>query len=159
MKESKNKEEKQDTKLKLWLCGLAVMVVCLSVGLVFLLVAYENLDDKYDDLAEDAYKYGGRYSTDLDDDFVNDPGTGTGEDNPSTTPNSRITQQQALQVALKNLNVTQDKIYDLDYDLEYKARYSTLVYEVSFDYGNYEYEYYIDAYTGKILDSFKERDF
>ena len=116
----------------------------------------ERLDDKYDDLIENGYRYDGGYSNNLDDNYGNNS---LATDDNSSTTKSRITEQQALQVVLKNLNVTQDKIYDLDFDLEYKARYNTLVYEVSFDYNNYEYEYYLDAYTGKILDSLKSRDF
>ncbi len=82
--------------------------------------------------------------------------------NTTSTNNSSsskyISRDKALQTALNSLNVSKNSIYDLDIELENKARYQKVVYEVSFDYNNYEYEYYIDATSGKILDSFKSRD-
>ena len=82
--------------------------------------------------------------------------------NTTSTNNSSsskyISRDKALQTALNNLNISKNSIYDLDIELENKVRYKKVVYEVSFDYNNYEYEYYIDATSGKILDSFKSRD-
>ena len=38
------------------------------------------------------------------------------------------------------------------------AENGKLVYEVSFNAGGYDYDYDIDAYTGKVIRSEKERD-
>ena len=62
----------------------------------------------------------------------------------------------ALQKALNSLNISQNNIYDLSNELDYK--YGQTVYEIEFKYDGYEYEFYIDAETGNIVKSFKERD-
>ncbi len=73
------------------------------------------------------------------------------------TSSIKIDQEKALEIALKDLKMKQNEIFDLDIELENK--YGSVVYEVSFNSGIHEYEYYIDATTGKILHSFKEIDY
>ena len=67
-----------------------------------------------------------------------------------------ISKQDALNVALKDINVKQEDIYDLDIELDYK--YGQNVYEIDFNYGQYEYEYYVSVKDGKIIKAFRERD-
>ena len=67
-----------------------------------------------------------------------------------------ISKQDALNVALKDINVKQEYIYDLDIELDYK--YGQNVYEIDFNYGQYEYEYYVSVKDGKIIKAFRERD-
>lgn len=63
-----------------------------------------------------------------------------------------ITKQQALEIAFKNANVDSSKVRDLEVELEDGK------YEISFESGNTEYEYEIDATTGKIIKAEKEND-
>lgn len=77
-------------------------------------------------------------------------------DETSVAPNNYISKDEAIEIALKDINVSKSDIYDLDAELEKK--YEKIVYEVSFNYGIYEYEYYIDALNGNIIKSFSERD-
>ncbi len=70
--------------------------------------------------------------------------------------NNYISSQEALQVVLKSLNITENNITDLSNEIDYK--YGKTVYEIDFDYQNYEYEYYVDALNGEIIKSFKERE-
>ena len=70
--------------------------------------------------------------------------------------NNYITKEEALNIALKNINISRNNIYDVNVELDFK--YNTTVYEIDFNYKNYEYEFYINATSGKILHSFRERD-
>lgn len=65
-----------------------------------------------------------------------------------------ITVEKALDAALKNAGLTREQVWDIDVELERK--FGKIVYEVSFEAGQYEYEYYVDATTGEIVKSFKE---
>ncbi len=76
------------------------------------------------------------------------------DDNDSTK--KYITRDNALDIALNNAKVKKSDVYDISVELDYK--YNQTVYEIDFNYQNYEYEYYINAQSGKILHSFKELD-
>ena len=132
---------------------LIIVIILLVVGLGFLFLKYENLEEKYDDMFEDRYDvdYGVNNGSDKN------PSTNT-EDTNSNSSSKYIAKDEVLQIVLKDMNVKHSDIYDLDIELEYKPRYGETVYEVSFDYKQFEYEYYLDAETGKILDSFKTWD-
>ncbi len=67
-----------------------------------------------------------------------------------------ISKDNALKIALDDVKLTQSDIRDIDIELDYK--YGQTVYEITFDYQQYEYEYYIDARNGDIVKSFKEID-
>lgn len=136
-----------EDKSKIIIGVLITLVVCLTIGLILIYVRYEKIEDKYDDLVENYYDKDGSFQEN------NNP-----NNDSNNTNNKYISRDNALEIALKNLNVTEDKIYDLDIEMEYKNRFNTLVYEVSFDYELFEYEYYINAYTGEVLDSLKSRD-
>lgn len=76
--------------------------------------------------------------------------------NNETQNNKYISRDKALSTALEHAGVKQSEIYDIDIELDYK--FGKQVYEVSFNYQSYEYEYYIDATTSDVLHSFKEWD-
>lgn len=83
---------------------------------------------------------------------------------PSTIPNAEtpavteptVTLEEAKKIAFQDAGVTEDKVYGLetDIDLDGNRRY----YEIDFKSGGFEYEYDIDAESGKILKKDKERD-
>ena len=74
----------------------------------------------------------------------------------STNTNNYISRDKAIEIALNHAKLEKSSVRDLDADLERK--YNTVVYEVDFEYQNYDYEYYIDATKGTIVHSFKEID-
>ena len=77
--------------------------------------------------------------------------------NTNVNENSKyISKDDALELVLKSLNINKDSIYDLNIELEKK--FNTSVYELDFKYDRYEYEFYVNAESGEILKSFKERD-
>ena len=63
---------------------------------------------------------------------------------------------KAKNAAFKHANVKASQAWDVEVDLD--TENGNLVYEVSFDAGGYEYDYDIDAYTGKIIHSEKEKN-
>ncbi len=83
------------------------------------------------------------------------------EQKPATTEakpaeTNRISRDEARIKAITHANVENGKIRDFDIELE-KERGVTF-YEISFDVGNMEYEYAVEAYTGEILYNRAERD-
>ena len=64
--------------------------------------------------------------------------------------------EEALDIALKSAGLTKNDVWDIDVELERK--FGQMVFEVSFDAGQYEYEYYINAESGEVVKSFKEID-
>lgn len=65
-----------------------------------------------------------------------------------------IGEMKALETALAHAGISEEdiKVYKLNMDVENGA----MVYEIEFQYGGYEYEYDIDARTGKIVKNEKE---
>ncbi len=116
---------------------LVVIIFVLAIFMAVIITKYDNLEDKYED----------RYDNELN---VDNP-TNKNEDN-------YISKDRALEIVLNDLKITKNDIYDLDIEFENKHRYDGIVIEISFDYNRYEYEYYLDATNGNILDSFKSRD-
>ena len=68
----------------------------------------------------------------------------------------RIAKQAAIDAALAHAGLKREEIRDLKCKLEKED--GVLVYEVEFESGNFDYEYDIEALTGKILESKKEID-
>ena len=64
--------------------------------------------------------------------------------------------KSAKNAAFKHAKVKASDAWDVEVDLD--TENGKLVYEVSFSAGGYEYDYDIDAYSGKVLRSEKERD-
>ena len=139
-----DRKEMDMKEKRYWLYILLGVIICILLGgLILLYVKYEQLEDRYDE----EYHYNTNYDNNSNNNVVDD----------NNQENTNISRDKALQIALDNLKIKQQNVYDLDIELEYKNRYGKMVYEVSFDYNRYEYEYYIDATSGKILDSFIER--
>ena len=76
----------------------------------------------------------------------------------NNTTSTYISRDAALQVVLDDLKVDRNSLFDLDLELDREREYANTIYEISFDYNGFEYEYYVDAITGAILNSFKEID-
>lgn len=79
------------------------------------------------------------------------------ETKPQTsTTKKKIGVTAAKNAAFKHANVKSSDAWDVEVDLD--TENGKLVYEVSFDAGGYDYDYDIDAYTGNVIRSEKERD-
>lgn len=78
------------------------------------------------------------------------------DDDMIIRPEEYIAIEKALAIALENVGANRDLVWDIDIELERK--FGQVVYEVSFSYEKYEYEYYINAKSGEIIKSFKEID-
>ena len=118
-----------------------IVFICLGiiiiVALIVLVFSYNHLENKYDNL-EDMYNYQINHNENLNSEYIN--------------------RDRAIAIALDDLNLKRNDAYDLDIELEYKSRYEKAVYEISFNNNHYEYEYFIDATSGKILDYYKSWD-
>ena len=68
------------------------------------------------------------------------------ENNEATTDNGYISTEKALDIALDHAKLDKNDIHDLSIELDYKNNKN--VYEIDFNYKNYDYEYYVDAKTG-----------
>ena len=132
----------KDNMSKIVIVILSVLVIVSLACAGALYLKNEHLEEKYDDLED-------RYESNFD----NSQNT----NNPGENKNY-ISKTEALSIALKDLNLNSTDIYDQDIELEYKLKYKMTVYEITFDYDFFEYEYYINPITGEILDSFKSID-
>lgn len=81
----------------------------------------------------------------------------TSQDTQPTTSDSAapvmtgyLPRGDAIQIAVNHAGVKQADIWDLSCKLEEED--GVMIYQVEFEHGQYEYEYEIDAKTGKILD-------
>ena len=79
-----------------------------------------------------------------------------GESNPNKTNTNKafIGAEKAKQISLSHAGLTTGSVWELKCDLDYEN--GTYIYEVEFKSGRYEYDYDIDAYTGKIIKVNKE---
>ena len=80
--------------------------------------------------------------------------SGTPAVNPSTS--AYIGNAKAESIALGHAGLQRNQVRDFECKLDKEK--GVLVYEVDFNYGGYEYEYEIDAYTGGMLNVDKSRD-
>ena len=67
-----------------------------------------------------------------------------------------IGKKAAINAALAHAGLERSAIRDLSCELEREN--GVMIYEVEFESGSYDYEYDIDAFTGKVLKSKKELD-
>ena len=91
------------------------------------------------------------------------PGTTPSETTPPVTQPKEtqpavqyITPEEAKAIALKDADLAEADVRDLEVELDRDG--GTLHYDVDFEKDQYDYEYEIDAKTGKILKSRKEID-
>lgn len=82
------------------------------------------------------------------------PATETSSNQTTTT--DKISSSEAKSIAFKHAGVSSSNVRDLSCELDRDD--GRLIYEVDFDCNGYEYEYDIDAVSGKILKSEKDRD-
>lgn len=70
--------------------------------------------------------------------------------------NAYIGEEKANQIAFNHAGVAESNIYELEIEIDYE--YGTMVYDVEFASGEKEYEYYVDAVSGEILEHEVEED-
>lgn len=69
---------------------------------------------------------------------------------------SYIGTNKAKSIVLADANIAESNIKNFEIELDYE--YGTMIYDISFDANRTEYEYEIDATTGKIINKHTERD-
>ena len=74
----------------------------------------------------------------------------------STTETKQLTKAEVQNIALKHAGFTADQVRDLEVELDTDD--GTRHFDVDFEKDGYDYSYEIDAASGKILKSEKERD-
>ncbi len=136
--------EKKQSNFKI-IIALLVIIIVLLIGFIIFFVG-EFIDER--DEIRYLYNENNKTSTDNTTNI-------TTNDNNSNNQNY-ISRENALKVALDDAKINQNDIRDIDVELDYK--YNQTVYEVTFDYQQYEYEYYINAENGSIVKSFRESD-
>lgn len=72
----------------------------------------------------------------------------------STTSEAKITKERAKEIALEHANIKETDITDYEIDLDNED--GKLVYEISFELNGKEYDYDVDATTGKVSNSMYE---
>lgn len=105
-------------------------------------ILYENIEAEEDD---DDYKHSTSSSNN------NSSSSSTSSSNSST---STISKTKAKEIVLNHAGVTEYFEYESELDTEN----GVLVYEIDFETRTYEYEYVINAKTGKIISYDKERN-
>lgn len=142
MKDKEGKTKKENDVIN-WIVPmlLGMITILLVVLLIFAINGKEGKSSTNNSTNQ------GQITHDIDDD----------EDNHEIqTDTTYISKEKALSIALESAKLSQNDIYDISVEFDYK--YGKTVYEIDFDYQRYEYEYYIDAASGEILHSFKERN-
>ena len=86
-----------------------------------------------------------KYEKDIEDDDDDD-------DHYSTSTSSYIGRDAAMQKALSHAGLSESDVYELEVELDEEDG----IYEVSFETKSYEYEYEVQATTGKILKAEKD---
>ena len=145
-KVSKKEEQMSEITEKTVLVLLVIIIILLAVILGIVILKKNN------NISNDS-----NYKVNVDD---NDDGIKVTDeiiDNQTTTNDKNyIGRDNAISIALKDLKLTKKDVYDLECELD--KEFNQTVYEVTFNYKNLEYEYYINPETGKIIHSFKELD-
>ena len=145
-KVSKKEEQMSEKTEKIVLVLLVIIIILLAVILGIVILKKNN------NISNDS-----NYKVNVDD---NDDGIKVTDeiiDNQTTTNDKNyIGRDNAISIALKDLKLTKKDVYDLECELD--KEFNQTVYEVTFNYKNLEYEYYINPETGKIIHSFKELD-
>lgn len=67
-----------------------------------------------------------------------------------------IGEEKANQIAFAHAGVSEGSVYELEVEIDYE--HHAMVYEVEFSSGNTDYEYYIDAVSGEIVNFETEYD-
>lgn len=145
--------EKNKNGMKIFIAALLCIIIVLLVIIIVLFLDNEReYDDDYPNYGSQIYDQGNNSNSNNNNEENNNGNNNNGNNNDN---GNYISKQNALSIALKNIGLKESDIYDLSIELDYK--YGKVVYEIDFDYKQYEYEFYIDATSGAILHSFKER--
>lgn len=78
---------------------------------------------------------------------------------PQSTPSvndAKISRERAIEIALEKAKLKTDDVRDLEAELDYEK--GVLVWEVDFDYQNFDYSYDINADSGTIVFEEIEKD-
>ena len=136
-----------------------VIITCLAVAVIGLLIALIVQTNKKND-------YVINYHTDdkVAEEIIENNKTDTTkpntevviDDTTTTDVGNYISIERALEIALENVGAAKQNVRDIDVELDYK--FGQTVYEVTFDYNGYEYEYYLNPTSSEIIKSFKEVD-
>ena len=81
--------------------------------------------------------------------------TGKTEDKTQTVTEN-ITREKALSIAYDHAGVLSTSAYDVEAELDREK--GREIYEIEFSANGYDYEYDVDALTGEVLKSERERD-
>jgi uncharacterized membrane protein YkoI len=81
---------------------------------------------------------------------TNEPSTVATTNAPEPDPADFISQEEAIRIALEQAQLTEDKVVNLR--VRERSDDGVTEYEVDFDYGNFDYDYDINAITGEIRD-------
>ena len=73
-----------------------------------------------------------------------------------TTPKEKLTQDQAITIALDNAKLAKKDVKNIEADFDGDEKRPQ--WEVSFEIWDYEYSYDIDAYSGEVINSEKDKD-
>ena len=73
-----------------------------------------------------------------------------------TTPKEKITQERAITIALDNAKLAKKDVKNIEADFDGDEKRPQ--WEVSFEIWDYEYSYDIDAYSGEVINSEKDKD-
>ncbi len=95
---------------------------------------------------------------------TNSPNTNSNSQDSNLTPSnptsdnlsSEITREKALEIAFEKAGVKQTDVRDLEVELD--TENGVKVWEIDFDYKNEEYSYDVNAKTGAITKTERERD-
>ncbi len=81
---------------------------------------------------------------------------GVDDKTPLTQTDEFISKAKAKQIALSDAGVKESQIRD--YEIESDREKGVYYYEINFEAGGFEYEYDIDAKSGKIVKKHKEKE-
>ncbi|MDR0978550.1 MAG: PepSY domain-containing protein [Lachnospiraceae bacterium] len=118
-----------------------------------------EIDAKTGDIMEYDVENDNEYfqnNTNSNSDIQTSPNTSTNTSNVTMSTDSYISNVQAKSIALTHAGVAESLAREMEIDFDYEA--GVRIYEVNFKAGNYEYEYDINAITGKIIKNYKEID-
>ena len=146
-KKVNKKEEMSEKSEKLVIALLVVIIILLAVILGIVILKKNNNVVNSDD---------SNYKVNVDENDMNISDEYSDVQNDTTNDKNYIGRDKAISIALKNIKLTKNDVYDLECELD--KEFNQTVYEVTFNYKNLEYEYYINAESGKIIHSFKELD-
>ncbi len=88
---------------------------------------------------------------------VNEQASSQAPQEQTDTATSQITRERAVEIALEKATLKKEDVHGLEAELDYEK--GVLVWEVDFDYKNYDYSYYINAQTGAIAFEDIEKDY